>query len=314
MNQCSSCGREIPDTATVCDECAQWAAAVVVHPSPDKESTEPDSYCDPAPYEPASYSTEPEPYSIEPEAYSTEPEPYSTEPASYPIETVPDSLDSIEAVPPVEAPAAVPGRRMNRSLIAVLAVAGIGIPSVGWLLTRSTPASTAVTATASTAAAKPSPAPAARRVSGTHKWSSRNSTYWVGNRRKSVAFELPAENTVSVWMRSVRPALVVRCMGRGTEVFVVTESAMKIEPQSDDHTVTFGFDNEATASEKWPDSEEHDALFARDGAAFAERLMHAETLRFGFTPHNAEPVVAQFNVAGLRPLLEPAARECGKKK
>ena len=103
-------------------------------------------------------------------------------------------------------------------------------------------------------------------------------------------------------------------MGRGPEVFVVTESAMKIEPQSDDHTVTFGFDNEPTASERWPDSEEHDALFARDGAAFADRIMRAETLRFGFTPHNAAPVVAQFNVTGLRPLLEPAARECGKKK
>jgi hypothetical protein len=203
---------------------------------------------------------------------------------------------------------------MNRSLIAVLAVAGIGIPSVGWLLTRSAPASTAATATASAPAAKPSSGPAARRVSGIQKWNSRNSSYWVGSRRKSVAFELPAENTVSVWMRSVRPALVVRCMGRGPEVFVVTESAMKIEPQSDDHTVTFGFDNEPTASERWPDSEEHDALFARDGAVFAERLMRAETLRFGFTPHNAEPVVAQFHVAGLRPLLEPAARECGKKK
>jgi hypothetical protein len=34
-------------------------------------------------------------------------------------------------------------------------------------------------------------------------------------------------------------------------------------------------------------------------------------MRFGFTPHNAPPVVVQFNVAGLGRLLQSAARDCG---
>jgi hypothetical protein len=212
---------------------------------------------------------------------------------------------------PADVPVALPRQRMNPALIAVFAVVGIGIMSLGLLSARDTAAPTATTAVPPAKSAPVAGGPTT--ASATQKWSNTNSSYWVGNRRKSVAFELPAENTVSVWMRTVRPALVVRCMGRRTEVFVVTESAMKIEPQSDDHTVTLGFDDGATVTERWPDSEEHDALFASDGAKFAQRLLKARTLRVGYTPHNVAPVVAQFNVAGLAPLIEPAARECGWK-
>jgi hypothetical protein len=136
----------------------------------------------------------------------------------------------------------------------------------------------------------------------------------VGNRRKSAAFELPAENTVQIWLRSARPTLVVRCMAQSIQVFVVTESAMKIEPQTEDHTVTFSFDDEPNVTERWPDSEEHDALFAPDAPTIVDRLTRARTLRFGYTPHNAAPVVAHFSVSGLASLLEPVAKECGAQK
>jgi hypothetical protein len=194
-------------------------------------------------------------------------------------------------------------------MIAALVVAGLAVTGLALFSAGSSPSSTAA---ATAAAPKPTPAARApRAASATQKWSAQNSAFWVGKRRNSAAFELPAENTVAVWMRSVRPALVVRCMDRRAEVFVVTESALKIEPQSDDHTVSIAFDDEAVASERWPDSEEHDALFARDGAAFANRLARSRTLQFGYTPHNAAPVVAQFNVAGLDAHLARAGRECG---
>jgi Type VI secretion system VasI, EvfG, VC_A0118 len=260
LKQCSSCAREIEETASLCADCAYWAEAVTTPVAQSEEPTE----------------------------------------------------SPLTADVPAEVPVAVPRRRMNPALIAVFAAVAIGIMSLGLLSARDTAAPTAATA-AATAAKSPSVAGGPTTASATQKWSNTNSSYWVGNRRKSVAFELPAENTVSVWMRTVRPALVVRCMGRRTEVFVVTESAMKIEPQSDDHTVTLGFDDGANVTERWPDSEEHDALFARDGAKFAQRLLNARTLRIGYTPHNVGPVVAQFNVAGLAPLIGPAARECGWK-
>jgi hypothetical protein len=144
-----------------------------------------------------------------------------------------------------------------------------------------------------------------------HAWTVADSKVWVGAGKDRVAFELPADNTVAIWMRSVRPTLVVRCVEGRMDAFVYTASAARIEPQTDDHTIRYGFDDAADVTERWPDSEEHDALFAPEGAPFARRIAAASVLRFGFTPHNAAPVTAQFTVAGLSRLIEPAARSCG---
>jgi hypothetical protein len=218
---------------------------------------------------------------------------------------------------PGAAAAAAPraaGRRRELT-VGALAVVGGGIITLGLMSVRGASTSDAAGAASgaaqSQAAAVASAQPA---VTTTQTWSIENRAFWVGNRPKSPAFELPAENTVQVWLRQVRPALVVRCMSQRPEVFVVTESAMKIERDTDNHTVTFSFDNEPSVTEQWPDSAEHDALFAPDGDAFAQRLVQARAFRFGYTPHNVDPVIAHFNVSGLAPLIEPVAKECGWKK
>ena len=200
-------------------------------------------------------------------------------------------------------------------MIVLGAVAAIGVFALALLSAGGSSDSGSTGESAAAAAAGASTSPAARPApSTTQTWSTANRSYWVGNRPRSAAFELLAENRVPVWMRTVQPALVVRCMSRSIQAFVVTESALKIEAQTEDHTVTFSFDDEPESTEQWPDSEEHDALFAPDGSAFAERVMRARSLRFSYTPHNANTVTAYFNVAGLAPLIEPAARDCGWKK
>jgi hypothetical protein len=113
-------------------------------------------------------------------------------------------------------------------------------------------------------------------------------------------------------MRTVQPMLVVRCRAGRLEAFVFTDTAAKMEPQDQDHTVRLRFDGGAETSARWPDSAEHDSLFARDGAAFVQQLLTAETLQFGFTPHNADPAVAVFHVSGLQEHLA-SARACGSK-
>ena len=106
----------------------------------------------------------------------------------------------------------------------------------------------------------------------------------------------------------------VRCEKGNAEAFVYTQSAARMEPQDGDHTVQVAFDGASPASERWPDSAEHDALFARKPLEFTRQLTQSRTLQFGFTPHNAEPVVATFVVDGLEPLLASSARQCGWKK
>jgi hypothetical protein len=139
-----------------------------------------------------------------------------------------------------------------------------------------------------------------------------NSAGWTGGLRKSVAFEVASRNETQVWMKTVRPLLIVRCVKGRTDVFVFTDSPAAMEAQDEDHTVRLSFDDGERQVQRWPDSTEHDALFAPDGAAFLAQLERAKTLRFGYTPHNASAVVANFDVSGLADKLRGAGAVCGQ--
>ena len=211
----------------------------------------------------------------------------------------------VAADPPQKA---VAGRQ---AAVAALAVLGGGVITYA-LMGRPATAPPPDVAPSTPTAAEPARRPTATGVK-MRPWSAARRELWIGERRKGVAFDVDANEPVSAWMKLVRPILVVRCTGGTLDAFVVTDTAAAIEPRSEAHTVRLRFDGQSPASERWPDSEEHDALFAPDGAAFAARLAGAEVFEFGFTPHNAAPVVARFSVAGLAPLLEPAKKHCGVK-
>ena len=132
------------------------------------------------------------------------------------------------------------------------------------------------------------------------KWSSKGQARWVTASRTSAAFELGAERPIAVWNETVTPVLVVRCTKGRIDTFVYTDSAARIEPDDDNHTVKLSFDDEAGIHERWPDSIEHDALFAPDGRALADRLSSARSFHFTFAPHNAGPATARFDVRGLK--------------
>ncbi len=209
------------------------------------------------------------------------------------------------------APAPSPGSLTGKEKrVAVASVVGGGLVTLLILMSR-----TGVSAVPPPRpAAAPVPATAAAvslaaATAASPTWTDENRDTWVTRSRGAFAYEVQADKPVSVWMRTVRPALVVRCERNVLDVFVFTDSAAKIEPETLDHTVTMRFDDGEEASVRWPDADTHDALFAPDGGALARKLVAARVLRFGFTPHNAEPVTMQFAVAGLAPLLARAAKE-----
>jgi hypothetical protein len=181
------------------------------------------------------------------------------------------------------------------------AVAQTGAPApVGRPAANRAPSAAARTASAATAPVTP-------------KWRQVTGGRWTGGDKKSVAFELTANNRIHIWTRDVTPLLIVRCQGGQVEPFVYTQSAARMEPQDGDHTVRVAFDDGPEVTERWPDSDEHDALFAKDSAAFAQQLAAAQTLRFGFEPHNAPPTSARFDVSGITELLRGSAKPCGWK-
>src|SRR5688572_6353983 len=223
-------------------------------------------------------------------------------PLSEPVHWVPNLP---EAAPPAPKPGTLTATEKR------VAVASIVAGAVVTLLV--------LTQTAASSAPSPrtAPAPAPVRAAAVSlvsteaspAWTDQNRDNWVSRSRGSFAYEVLADKSVSVWMRTVRPALVVRCDANVLDVFVFTDSAAKIESDTLDHTVSMRIDEGEQTSTRWPDADSHDALFAPDGAALAQRLAGATTLQFGFTPHNGEPVSMKFAVAGLAPLLARAAKE-----
>jgi len=239
--------------------------------------------------------------------------------------SLPDDLADI-AEEVVEAaaifvPVPVPKRTMSTaSMVAIaLAICG-GVVLTGLLMTSGTAAHDRPLPTAAGAARpaastpKASNAPAAVIIDSASapKWTSTRQGRWAGTTKKTAVFEVAAERPVAVWNDSVTPLLVVRCMDKRTDVFVYTETAARIEMEDENHSVRIAVDDEQAVDQRWPDSVEHDALFAPDGAALARRLMSAGMLRIGFTPHNAPAVTAVFDVHGLAERMKPVEKLCGR--
>jgi hypothetical protein len=344
MNRCSVCGREIPDTRTVCETCGTWAAeppgagessapgpeqqplpdlhtqyssSKIAHfPTPESSAPKPVSPLAPVVPIVTVASPAPAPEPVAPSAPAA-PAAAAPPPAPAPAAITPHAAPAASAKPKpaikFAAPAALGKLKGRRGLIAGLGVAAALAITV--LVARPAPPPESAPANVAPkpkpAVPKPSPVPQVEAALDV-KWSV-NSKRWGAIQKKSLALELPAVNRVPVWMRHVTPMLVVRCVAKSTDAFVYTESPIAMEPDTPDHTVRLTFDDEPQKKELWPDSVEHDSLFAPDGAAFVRRLMTARTLQFGFTPHNSTAVVVQFQVNGLRALLEPAAKECGWK-
>jgi len=222
-----------------------------------------------------------------------------------------DATRTDSELPARSAPAA--GARRHILLVsASLAAAALLI--IAFMLARRVPSGivSAAPASASPPPVRKSSTPASAPAA-TQSWSTGNKARWLGDER-GAAWELPAENVVQTWFGPSRPVLVVRCMSRTTDTIVYTGSPMMIEPHMDGKTVTVTVDNEEASTERWRDADDRVALFAPDGAAFAQRLLHANTLQFSYTPHNFSPVVARFHVAGLASLIERSAKACGWKE
>lgn len=130
------------------------------------------------------------------------------------------------------------------------------------------------------------------------------------NGRNVAVYELEADNDVALWGKVVRPVLTIRCIAGTTEVFVFTQSAAAIDGDDGKHAVRLGFDGEAASTERWMASDEYDALFAENGVSAARRVAGARTMRFGFTPYNAAPVTATFQVTGFDKLAPKLAQTC----
>jgi hypothetical protein len=217
-----------------------------------------------------------------------------------------------EHLPPDAAQTGRPAGQSVRLLaFAMLATVAVGGTATFALLSRSEPAATTPSSTPAAAAPGVPPATVTPDDSALPRGWNRNPE-WVGFRKRAVAFELPARNKVPIWLRQAHPYLVVRCAAKRLDVFMYMESAAQIEPQDEKHTVRLIVDDEPEVIGRWQDSDEHDALFVPEPKPFLARLATARVVRIGYRPHNAAPVLAEFEVQGFNEIFTPSdAALCG---
>jgi hypothetical protein len=128
---------------------------------------------------------------------------------------------------------------------------------------------------------------------------------------KRIVISRDAENDIAGWLQSKRPTLIVRCQEGKTEAYIATGMAATVEYDTDRHTVRLRFDDRKPAMQHWDESTDHEALFAPNAVQFAREMVGSKTLTFQFTPFDASPAVARFNLEGLAPYLQKAASACG---
>jgi hypothetical protein len=168
-----------------------------------------------------------------------------------------------------------------------------------------------------TASAAPAPAgthpPAATVVesSPAPTWTGTRKAAWAHDGSKTITFELQAVRDVPVWATRVRPVLVVQCLSRATNTFVVLGTSANFEDDAYHRTIRVQWDDGPVMVQQWLVSESAHELLAPDGVAFVRQLAKVNRLRFGFTPFNAQPVTAEFAVQGFDQLAGLVANTCG---
>jgi hypothetical protein len=142
-------------------------------------------------------------------------------------------------------------------------------------------------------------------------WTGTRQASWANDGTKTIAFELAATRDIPVWMSSARPVLVVRCLSRKTEAFVVLGTSTSYEEDADRRTVRVQWDDDPASVQRWGISQSGRELFVPDGVAFARQMTRANQLRVEFTPFNSRAVTAEFAVQGFERLAGLVAGTCG---
>ena len=200
-----------------------------------------------------------------------------------------------------------PGAGMPVILVAIVGVVAGMVMMFAVVATRTTAANESARPTAAPPA---SPAPVVEE-GPVPTWTGSKRAGWANDGSKTIAFTLASTRDLPVWMNRARPALIVRCLSRTTEAFVMLETSTSFEDDANLRTVRVQWDDEQPAVQKWTVSETARELFAPDGVAFVRRIASAKRLRFGFAPFNAEPVTAEFVVDGFDQLAGLVASTCG---
>ena len=134
---------------------------------------------------------------------------------------------------------------------------------------------------------------------------------------KTVVLSLDADNTIEGPLGPKQPTLMIRCQEGQTQVYIYTGMAAAVEEDFEggplySHTVRIRLDQASAIPEHWSESNNHEGLFFEgDAITFTKQLAEAQTLTFEFTPFDANPAIARFDLGDLAEHLPELGASCG---
>jgi hypothetical protein len=154
--------------------------------------------------------------------------------------------------------------------------------------------------------APPPPPPA----SPASLWSIDSSTSAMDD-SPTVVLSRDAENSVSAWLETKTPTMIIRCREGRVQLYMHLGSAFDTEiGHLDEARIRYRIDSLPAQTSWWTESTDNDAVFAPSPVSLARRLARGSTLTMQFTPFNADPVTARFDIRGLDELLPRVLRAC----
>ena len=121
---------------------------------------------------------------------------------------------------------------------------------------------------------------------------------------------LDAKQSVSGYLVSARPLLIVRCMEGVLEAFI--DLGMSPDPELglyNGATVRLRFDESAAFTTTTSLSTDRKAIFF-NGVSLIRQMMDADQMLFGFTPYNSSPAETTFDTHGLDVAIQPLGDGC----
>jgi len=122
---------------------------------------------------------------------------------------------------------------------------------------------------------------------------------------------LDAEDSIRAWLRDPTPSLIIRCEASRYDVYIFADT--QLDSTLDDEVFTrVRYGNDPPVSVTMSESTTGEAMFFPNGRATVRNLLAVDRLVVGFTPFNANPVEAVFDLTGIETAIRPLFDECGQ--
>jgi type VI secretion system protein VasI len=123
----------------------------------------------------------------------------------------------------------------------------------------------------------------------------------------NVYLSIISNEPVSSGYNTVKPSLFIRCSEGKTNVFLNWGLYLGL----DETKMLTRFDKEKAETSSWSISTDNKAIFFQGkDIEFAKKLMQHETLLTQITPYGQSPVMATFEISGLKEAIIPLREAC----